>query len=126
MIHYHGLPLTPLGAMLGAMRARHCMVSYAEPKQITTACEVCQSVALDNGAFSAWRGGYVHDLDGYQAWCELWLRHPSVDWCVIPDVIDGSETQNDDLLGVWEARPRAMCSGFPHARIPGAIGTADR
>lgn len=101
MIHYHGLPMTPTTDMLRAMRARHAMVSFANPQQIEEAVEVCQSVALDNGAFSAWRAGRPHDFDGYVEWAETWLKHPAVDWCVIPDVIDGTEAENDRLLAAW-------------------------
>lgn len=94
--------MTPLADMLRAMRARHAMVSYEDHRQIEEAAEICQSVVLDNGAFSAWRAKRAHDFDGYQKWAAHWLRHPSVEWCVIPDVIDGSEAQNDDLLAAWD------------------------
>lgn len=77
------------------------MVSFAEPRQIEEACEICQSVALDNGAFSAWRSGKVFDRPGYEAWTAKWLRHPAVDWAVIPDVIDGTEAKNDQLVWSW-------------------------
>lgn len=83
------------------MRGRHAMVSFEYPVQIAAAVEVCQSVILDNGAFSAWMQGKMHDFEGYQAWAAHWLRHPAVDWAVIPDVIDGSEEQNDRLLAQW-------------------------
>jgi hypothetical protein len=101
MIHYHGLPMTPLLDMLRAMRGRHAMVSFETPRQIQEATEVCQSVALDNGAFSAWRQNRTHDFDGYAEWAAKWLRHPCVNWCLIPDVIDGSESANDRLLAEW-------------------------
>lgn len=78
------------------------MVSYEDPRQIAESAEVCQSVVLDNGAFSAWRAGKKHDFDGYQAWAAQWLKHPAVEWCVIPDVIDGDEEANDELLANWE------------------------
>jgi hypothetical protein len=81
------------------------MVSFEDHRQIEEAAEVCQSVVLDNGAFSAWRQGKPHDFDGYQAWCHQWLRHPCIEWCVIPDVIDGTEKENDALLANW-ALPR--------------------
>lgn len=102
LIHYHGLPITPLSAMLESMRGRHCMVSFEEPRQVAEAAEVCQSIVLDNGAFSAWRANRVHDFVGYQHWARHWLRHPAVDWCVIPDVIDGTELANDVLLTEWK------------------------
>lgn len=104
MIRYHGTPLTPVETMIRAFRGRHAMVSFERPDQIAEACEVCQSVVLDNGAFTAWRKNRTHDFDGYVAWVDMWIRHPAVDWCVIPDVIDGSEQDNDDLLASWPIR----------------------
>lgn len=101
MIHYHGLPMTPTLAMLRAMKSRHAMVSFEHPEQIAEAAEVCQSLVLDNGAFSAWKSGQPHDFAGYVEWAEKWLKHPAVDWCVIPDVIDGDEDANDELLASW-------------------------
>src|SRR5687768_6177868 len=101
MIHYHGLPLTPTADMVRSMRCHHAMVSFEEPRQVELAAEVCQSVVLDNGTFSKWRAGKRHDFIGYAAWAAHWLRHPAVDWCLIPDVIDGSEDENDELLSCW-------------------------
>jgi hypothetical protein len=107
MIRYHGLPMWPKEAMIRAMYGRHGMVSYERPEQIEIAAEVCQSIVLDNGAFSAWKSGEPHDFQGYQRWCAHWLKHPAVEWCVIPDVIDGSEGENDELLLAWQL-PRAL------------------
>lgn len=107
MIHYHGLPITPVLDMLKAMRSRHAMVSFEDARQIEEAAEICQSIALDNGAFSAWRQGKRHDFEGYQLWASHWLRHPAVDWAIIPDVIDGTERENDDLLAEWSL-PKAV------------------
>ncbi len=101
MIHYHGLPMTPLPDMLRAMHGRHGMVSFSEPRQINDAAEICQSIVLDNGAYSAWREERAHDFEGYAEWAAKWLQHPSVEWCVIPDVIDGDEEKNDELLAKW-------------------------
>lgn len=101
MIHYHGLPMTPAADMVKAFAGRHGMVSFEHPDQIENAAEICQSIVLDNGAFSAWKSGKPHDFDGYMVWCRKWLRHPSVEWCVIPDVIDGDEEANDALLREW-------------------------
>lgn len=101
MIHYHGLPMTPLADMLRAMRGRHAMVSFEDHRQIEEACEICQSVALDNGAFSAWRSKKTFDFAGYEEWVAKWLKHPSVDWVIIPDVIDGTEAKNDALVWAW-------------------------
>jgi hypothetical protein len=101
VIHYHGLPMWPMSDMPRAFAARHGMVSFEHPEQIEIAAEVCQSVVLDNGAFSAWKKGKPVDFDAYLNWADKWLKHPAVDWCVIPDVIDGDELANDALLACW-------------------------
>lgn len=37
----------------------------------------------------------------YQDWVALWATHPGFDFALIPDVIDGNETENDALVGSW-------------------------
>jgi hypothetical protein len=98
MIRYHGLPLTPTPDMLKAFQNRHAMVSYFEPRQIEHAAEVCSSITIDCGTYSAYVAGVTPDFTGYVDFCRKWLRHPCVDWVLISDLIDGSEEQNDKLL----------------------------
>jgi hypothetical protein len=73
--------------------------------------EVCQSFVVDNGAFTAWKAGREVDWREYLEWVEVWSRHPGFDWALIPDVIDGDETSNDDLLDWWDGN--ASISGVP-------------
>lgn len=101
MIHYHGGPVTPLPSAITLWKARHAMVSYAHPDQIELAAEVCQSFALDNGAFTSWKKGCAFPFDGYLEWVEKWRKHPAFDWCLIPDVIDGDAWENDQLIAKW-------------------------
>lgn len=101
MIYYHGGPITPESCAHRVWRGRHAFVSWAHPGQIELAASVCQSFALDNGAFSLWRSGTEVDWPDYYEWCSLWLRHPACDWAVIPDVIGGTEAENDALLREW-------------------------
>lgn len=101
MIHYHGGPITPETCAVRAWRGRHAFISWTEPRQIGVAAEVCQSFALDNGAFSLWKSGTAVDWDDYYIWAEKWLRHPACDFAIIPDVIEGSEAENDALVGDW-------------------------
>lgn len=101
MIHYHGGPITPETCAHRVWNRRHAFVSYAEPRQLTLAASICQSFALDNGAFTFWKQGQQPDWPGYYAWCEEWLSHPACDWAVIPDVIDGTEDENDTLVAQW-------------------------
>lgn len=101
MIHYHGLPMTPLADMLRAMRGKHAMVSYSDFRQIEEAAEICQSIVIDCGTFGAWLRGEQPDFVGYEAFVGKWLKHPAVDWVIIPDVIDGNEAKNDALIWSW-------------------------
>lgn len=102
MIHYHGLPITPMTAAEVAVRAGHAMVSYAHPGQMGLAVAVCQSFVLDCGAYSAWRAKRpITDWSGYYAFAAMAKKQPSCDWAVVPDVIDGGEVENDALVAEW-------------------------
>lgn len=102
MIHYHG---TPVGGVrqeaVRFLQRRHALVPFSYPDDIAVVAEVCQSFVLDNGAFTVWTQGGELDIPGYIAWVREWYRHPGFDWALIPDVIDGDEVENDDLLSIW-------------------------
>ncbi|HYE84947.1 MAG TPA: hypothetical protein VEA16_01235, partial [Vicinamibacterales bacterium] len=85
-----------------AVRAGHAMVSFAHPQQMGLAVAVCQSFAVDNGAFSAWRSGQpITDWSEYYTFARAAMRQPSCDFAIIPDVIDGTEADNDALIAQW-------------------------
>lgn len=106
MIHYHGLPITPATAAARVLTGRHAFVSFAHADQLAIAIEVCQSFAVDNGAFSAWRSGKpVTDWKPYYQWVDELCRSPGFDFAVVPDVIDGDEAANDALLDEWPHQP---------------------
>ena len=103
MIHYHGGPITPETCALRAWRRGHAFISWASHGQIKLAASVCESFAIDNGAFSIWKRDQTSrpDWNAYYDFCEEWLAHPACDWAVIPDVIGGTEEENDALLSEW-------------------------
>jgi hypothetical protein len=123
VIHYHGMPVTPAAAAVAAVRAGHAFVSFAHADQLAIAVEVAQSFALDNGAFSAWRSGDpVTDWTGYYEWVADIARHPHCDFAVIPDVIGGSDDDNDALLLEWPL-PRI---GAPVWHLNSSLGRLER
>jgi len=146
MIHYHGLPITPETAAVKAIEAGHAFVSFRTPHQLGVAAAVCQSFAIDNGAFSAWREGKpIEDWRPFYEWAAQCKAIPSCDFAVIPDVIDGDEAQNDALIAEWPlpvwfgapvwhmheslARLERLASKFPRVCIGSsgefaAVGTA--
>ncbi len=99
MIHYHGTPITP-AEVRNALVGRNFCVRYGEHRDVEWAHSHGQSVMLDNGAFSVWTKGQQPDWVGYYRWCRSWLDFPTT-WAVIPDMIDGSEADNDQLLTQW-------------------------
>lgn len=106
MIHYHGLPITPATAATKVLAGRHAFVSFAHKDQLEIAVDVCQSFAVDNGAFSAWKNGkpIVNWLPFFD-WVESIKYLPNFDFAVIPDVIDGDELANDELIDAWPHEP---------------------
>lgn len=129
MIHYHGLPITPNTTALAAVRCGHSFVSFCRPDQLGLALEVCQSFAVDNGAFSAWKSGKpVADWSRYYSWVAELQRYPSFDFAVIPDQIDGDEKANDELLDQWPWKGSAKSSwiGAPVWHMHESIGRLQR
>ncbi len=104
MIRYHGTPITPDAAASHILKGRHGLVSFGHPQQVGLVAEVCQSFVLDNGAFTAWKGGETPDWDEYAEWVQEWMYHPGFDWFLIPDVIDGEEQHNIDLINEFVAK----------------------
>lgn len=102
MIHYHGTPIG--GSRQDVARflvGRHALVPFPRQDDTPIVADVCQSFVFDNGAFSIWKKGGQLDLEGYYRWTDDWHKHPGFDWALIPDVIEGSEEENDDLLEQW-------------------------
>lgn len=114
MIHYHGTPIG--GTRQNAaqfLMGRHALVSFYRPDDIAAVLECCQSFVLDNGAFSHWKAGKGEiDFYEYVKWVLEYSRHPSFDWCLIPDIIDGTEQDNIDLVNRW------VRSGYKAKGIP--------
>lgn len=102
MIRYHGGPITPINVARAVWQSKHAMISFAYPRQLEDAAEVAQSFVLDNGAFTTWKRGKRFKFYAYLRWIEFWSKHPGFDWCLIPDVIDGNEDENDELIDMWK------------------------
>lgn len=96
MMHYHGTPITPR-SVLYELAGRNFCVSFAEPRDVEVCHQIGQSVMLDNGAFTAWKQGGEVDWGDWRRWVEPWLDYRTT-WAVIPDVIEGEECENDELV----------------------------
>lgn len=116
MRHYHG---TPLGGTRDSVArfiasGRRCfLVPYPRPEDLPIIADSSAGFILDNGAFSAWKSGKpITDWSGYYQWCREWHQHPRFDFAIIPDVIDGSEADNDSLIIEWHKRTRVNGIGW--------------
>lgn len=98
MIHYHGTPITPRAELL-KLAGRSFCVRYGEHRDVEVCHQIGQSVMLDNGAYPAWTKGKPTDWRGFVKWAKPWLDYRTT-WAVMPDVIDGTEEDND-LLSAW-------------------------
>lgn len=109
MIHYHGSPFGGTREDVARFVAgRHVLIPFPRREDLAAAADLSASFIFDNGAFSVWRAGGTLDVPGYIAWCREWARHPRLDWCLIPDVIGGTEAENDALLAAWPADLRHL------------------
>lgn len=104
-IHYHGGPLWGGDELLKALyRDTGALVSYARPDQIRKIAEIPCKLVLDNGAFSTWKSKkqeasvnwWSSHWSGYYDFVGSWFSR--IEWFIIPDVIEGSEEENDALL----------------------------
>ena len=101
MMHYHGTPITPR-SVLHELAGRNFCVSFAEPRDVDVCHQIGQSVMLDNGAYSVWRKDIDIDWRAWAEWVEPWLEFRTT-WAVLPDVIGGSEAENNWMLLQWRS-----------------------
>jgi hypothetical protein len=98
--HYHGAPIWGDKGSVHkiAVNGAGAFVSYARPNQLSASFTYAASVAIDNGAFSAWKSGLrINWLDFYR-WLTPHYYHSKMTFFVIPDVITGNEYDNDNLI----------------------------
>lgn len=102
MRHYHGTPIggTRVGEVQFARR-RFLFVPWKRPESLVTAQAVSCGFACDNSAFSFWTTGERPEWKDYSKWIAEVSQHPKFDFCIVPDVIDGTEDDNRMLLARW-------------------------
>lgn len=109
MIKYHGTPIG--GSRAGAIEflsGRHALVSFARKDQEYDVAECCESFVLDNGAFTTWRSGGKLDPIAVKDWYESHSWRSGFDFCLIPDVIDGTVAENDAMLDAWDTTAESV------------------
>jgi hypothetical protein len=101
MIHYHGIPFSGGKNTHMSLSAKHAFISFAHRSSTELVAEMCQSFALDNGAYSYWKTGKDFDMEGFAGWVNDWYRHPGFDFYCIPDSIGGDHNDNHRMRAKW-------------------------
>jgi hypothetical protein len=125
MIHYHG---TPIGGTRAAAEEfasrRSLLIPWKSPQDLERVMELSRSFMVDNSAFTFWSTGEKPDWIKYVQWCKTFARHPRFDFAIIPDVIDGSEEDNNQLIRIWDRNCHAgiVVAGAPVWHLHESIG----
>ena len=99
MLKYHGTPCSPMKVFYEAFTGRNVLIPFPRPDDLKRAIEVCDKIILDNGAFSIWKKGISVDWNKFYEWVD---RHiDDIEFYFIPDVIDGTEKENDHLIAEY-------------------------
>lgn len=103
--HYHGGPIWGGDEVISACyKDGGALISFHRPDQIKKITKLNCSVVLDNGAFSYWKMSKRKNLsvDWDKRWTDyymfVWGWFDRIDWFIVPDVIEGSEQENDRLI----------------------------
>ena len=80
------------------MTDRRVLIPFLRREDEKRTLEYAKSFILDNSAFSVWKQGKTVNWNKYYDWVETLYDNPKLDWFIIPDVIMGTEEENDALL----------------------------
>lgn len=98
--HFHGTPIWGnAGDVLRvAVSGAGAFVSYVRPDQIERCFKYADSVAIDNGAFSAWKSGKKLDWNKFYEFLHRHYHRAKLAFFCIPDVVEGGESDNDAMI----------------------------
>jgi len=99
-VHYHGSPIWGNKGEVCkvAVRGAGAFISYARPDQIKLCLKYADSVGIDNAAFSAWKKGLIINWTEFYQWLGRYYFNDKVKMFMIPDIIDGTEKENNHLI----------------------------
>lgn len=100
MIKYHGTPMTPKSVFMEAMVNKNVLISYAVKRNLKEAISICDNIILDNGAYTFWNRKVNVDWNKYYNWINK--HYKDISYFIIPDIIDGTEIENDLLIESFE------------------------
>lgn len=119
--HYHGTPIWGNAGEVHriAVQGAGAFVSFVRTDQAPACFRRAAAVAIDNGAFSAWKQGVTIDWQKFYRYVSRYYEHDRLAFFVIPDVVEGGEADNDRLIDELpgELRDRAVPVWHLHESI---------
>lgn len=95
MQKFHVTPITPKSEFL-KLKGRNVLISYLRNENYKQAVSLCQKIYIDNGAYTFFRKGLKPNWNNFYKW----LEGKTYNHFFIPDVIDGSEIENNNLINL--------------------------
>ncbi len=127
MIKYYGTPLSPIKIFDEAMTGRDVLIPFPRPDDLIRALDQCNGIIVDNGAFTIWRKGGVIEWSDYYRWIEEHVYR--IDFFIIPDVINGTEQENDRLIADYRYKEyynKEISKGVPVWHINESLERLER
>lgn len=142
-VHYHGNPIWGGDEVIkAAYQGGGCLVSFHRIDQIWKVASLPNTkLVIDNGAFAVWKGSKLRGRV-FTTWEDHWVKYydfvgnwySRIEWFIIPDVIGGTESENDlrisqvpewllpKAVPVWHTdesieRFVRLCETFPRVAI---------
>jgi len=114
MLKYYGTPITSKDNRVFKEMftgERSCLIPFSDFRNIEIAKELSNNIIIDNGAFTTWgkeKRGDIHKVCWKTHWDKYYTfvdKHiEDIEMFFIPDVIDGTEEENDELIAKYFIR----------------------
>lgn len=126
MIHIHGTPFSgPRECAKIFFKDRYALIPFKRPENMEAVKQVSKAFVIDNSAFSYWRTGETMDYEKYLLFVEK-HQHEKLLWSIIPDVIDGTDEENDKYIEMWPTNFKGVPVYHLHEPIERLIRLADK
>lgn len=102
MIKFYGTPLSPIKIFEEALTGKNVLIPFPRRDDFNRAVKLCNKIMIDNGAFTFWTKKKAINWDDYYIWVDTVMDQ--IDYFIIPDVIDGTEEENDQLIANYFKR----------------------
>lgn len=122
VIKYHGTPITPITVFEEHMVGKNVLIPFTDSRDIERAIKYCDKIIIDNGAFSIWKRKIKIDWGSYYDWVQQYKNR--IEFYLIPDVIGGTEEENDALLADYFLRGETK--GVPIWHVDESFERLDR